>query len=358
MRVFNFCAGPSTMPVEVLKKFQDEMLDYHGSGMGPMEFSHRAPIYDEINEGAMALLRELMGIPENYEILFLTGGATTQFEGVPLNLLGKNNKADYIVTGHWANNSYKAATKYGDCVVAGTSEDKKYTYTPDFNIRKDAAYVHITTNNTIYGTRFSKKIDTNVPIVADMSSNILSQPYNVSDYGVIYAGSQKNMACAGLTVVIVRKDLLNEESIVSCCPNMIRWTTHAAKKSIFNTPPTYIVYVLKTMLEWLKKFGGVEKIYEQNLYQAKLVYDAIDNSKIFSNPVKSFEDRSLMNLIFTTGNEELDAKFIKEATANGMLYLKGHRAAGGMRASLYNAMSNEGAQYLAEFIKKFDMENK
>lgn len=358
MRVFNYCAGPSTMPMEVLKKFQEEMIDYKGCGMGPMEFSHRSPLYDDINDGAMALLRELMGIPDNYDILFLTGGATTQFEAVPLNLLGKNNKADYVVTGHWANNSYKAATKYGDCVVAGTSEDQKFTYTPDFNIRKDAQYVHITTNNTIYGTRFSKKINTNVPIVADMSSNILSEPYNVSDYGVIYAGSQKNMACAGLTVVIVRKDLLVPENIVDCCPNMLRWTTHAAKKSLFNTPPTYVVYVLKTMLEWLKNFGGVEKIYEQNKYQAKLVYDAIDNSKIFSNPIKNAADRSLMNIVFSTGNEELDAKFVKEATANGMMYLKGHRSTGGMRASLYNAMTNEGAQYLAEFIKKFDMENK
>lgn len=358
MRVFNYCAGPSTLPVEVLKKFQDEMLDYKGSGMGPMEFSHRSPLYDEINEGSMALLRELMNIPDNYEILYLTGGATTQFEAVPLNLLGKNNKADHIVTGHWAQANYKAGLKYGDIAVAGTSEDKNFTYTPDFKIRKDAMYVQITTNNTIYGTRFSKKIVSDVPVVADMSSNILSEPYNVSDYGVIFAGAQKNMACAGLTVVIVRKDLLDESLVHPWCPNILRWHVHAAKKSIFNTPPTYIVYVLKTMLEWLKKFGGVEKIYEQNKYQAKLVYDAIDNSKIFVNPVKNPEDRSLMNIIFSTGNADLDAKFVKEATANGMLYLKGHRSTGGMRASLYNGMTNEGAQYLAEFIKKFDRENK
>lgn len=358
MRVFNYCAGPSTLPLEVLKKLQDEMTDYKGSGMGPMEFSHRSPLYDEINEGSMALLRELMNIPDNYEIIYLTGGATTQFEAVPLNLCGKNNKADHILTGHWAMTNYKAGKKFVDCAVAGSSEDKNFTYTPDFVIRKDAAYVQITTNNTIYGTRFSKPVKTNIPVVADMSSNILSEPYNISDFGVIFAGAQKNMACAGLTVVIVRKDLLDDSLVIPTCPEILRWHRHAAKKSLWNTPPTYVVYVFKTMLEWLKKFGGVAKIHEQNVYQAKLVYDAIDNSKIFTNPVQNPDDRSIMNIVFSTGNEELNAKFVKEATANGMLYLKGHRSTGGMRASLYNGMTNEGAQYLAEFIKKFDMENK
>lgn len=358
MRVFNFCAGPSTMPEEMLKKIQSEMLDYQGCGMGPMEYSHRSSVYEEINSSSMQLLRELMNIPNNYKILFLQGGATQQFEAVPLNLLGKNNKADYVLSGHWAERAYSEAGKYGDIVVAGSSKEAKYTYVPDFTVRPDANYLYLTTNNTIFGTKFNKRIDTKATVVADMSSNILSEPYAINDYGVIFAGAQKNMACAGLTVVIVREDLINPELVMPICPSIMKWKTHADKDSLFNTPPTFAVYVLRNMLEWLKAFGGVPAIFEQNKYQANMLYDIIDNSKLFSNPIANNEDRSLMNIIFTTGSPELDAKFVKESTANGLLYLKGHKSVGGLRASLYNAMTNEGVKALCEFMKKFESENK
>lgn len=357
MRVFNFGAGPSTIPVAVLERAQKEMLDYAGSGMGPMEFSHRSPLYDDINDGAQALLRELMGIDDNYYILFLQGGASTQFEAVPLNLLGKNNKADYVLTGHWAKSAFDRAKKYGQLRVAGDSADKKYTYTPDYDVDKDAAYLHITTNNTIYGTRFSKPVVSDIPVVADMSSNILSEPYDVNKYGVIYAGAQKNMSCAGIAVIIVRKDLVDNDYTMPICPKMLSWKTHADKNSLFNTPPTYTVYILKLMLEWLKNFGGIEAMHKQNLYQAKLLYDFIDNSSLFVNPVNP-ADRSIMNVIFTTGNDEIDAKFVKESKENGLLYLKGHKSVGGLRASIYNAMTNEGVETLVEFMKKFELANK
>lgn len=357
MRVYNFCAGPSTLPEQALIKVQKELLSYNGCGMSVMELSHRGAQYDEIHHQAEAMLRQLLNVPDDYYVLFLQGGASMQFEAIPMNLLGKNNKADYILTGNWAEKSYKEAKKYGDIVAAGSSKDANYTFIPEYSFREDIAYGAICSNNTIYGTKFSQKVNCAAPLVADMSSCILSEQINVSDYSVIYAGAQKNMSCAGLTVVIVKKELVDNDYTLPFCPTMLKWKTQAEKESLYNTPPTFAIYVLNEVLKWLDAFGGIKAMEAQNKEQAAKLYNAIDNSTFYSNPVRVC-DRSIMNVVFTTPNAELDAKFVKESTAKGLMFLKGHKNVGGLRASIYNAMPNEGITALIEFMQKFENENK
>lgn len=358
-RVYNFSAGPSMLPESVLKKAADEMLDYQGSGQSVMEMSHRSKVYDAIIKEAEALLREVMNIPDNYKVLFLQGGASSQFAMVAMNLMNKNNKADYVITGQWAKKAYKEAARYGNARVVASSEDKTFTYIPklekaDFD--KDADYVHICMNNTIYGTVYHELPDTgDVDLVADISSCILSEPIDVSKFAVLYAGAQKNMAPAGLTVVIVREDLIGNAMDIT--PTMFNYKTHADNDSMFNTPPCYTIYMAKLVLEWIKnEIGGLDKMKELNEKKAKLLYDFLDSSKMFRGTVVK-EDRSLMNVPFVTDSDELNAKFIKEATENGFVNLKGHRTVGGMRASIYNAMPYEGVEKLVEFMKKFEAEN-
>ena len=358
-RVYNFSAGPSMLPESVLKKAASEMLDYQGSGQSVMEMSHRSKVYDSIIKEAEALLREVMNIPDNYKVLFLQGGASSQFAMVAMNLMNKNNKADYVITGQWAKKAYKEAARYGNARVVASSEDKTFTYIPklskeDFD--KDADYVHICMNNTIYGTVYHELPDTgDVDLVADISSCILSEPIDVSKFAILYAGAQKNMAPAGLTVVIVREDLIGNAMDIT--PTMFNYKTHADNDSMFNTPPCYTIYMAKLVLEWIKnEIGGLDKMKELNEKKAKLLYDFLDSSKMFKGTVVK-EDRSLMNVPFVTDSEELNAKFIKEATENGFVNLKGHRTVGGMRASIYNAMPYEGVEKLVEFMKKFEAEN-
>ena len=357
-RVFNFSAGPSILPEEVLKEVQRDMLNYAGTGMSITEMSHRSKPFMAVNEEAQALLRELMNIPDNYYVLFVQGGASTQFASIPLNLLGKNNKADYVLSGNFASKAWEEACRYGDIHIAGSSKADKYTYIPkNLDIREDAAYLHITTNNTIFGTRYNELPKTNVPIVADLSSEILSREINVNDYAVIYAGAQKNIAPAGVTIVIARKDLVdNTENVMSCCPTMLKWKTQADNDSLYNTPPCFSIYTAMLVFRHLKKLGGVPAIQKINEEKAALIYDFIDNSKLFKSSVVR-EDRSIMNIPFVTGDADLDAKFIKEATENGLTTLKGHKLVGGMRASIYNAMPIEGVRKLVEFMKKFEVEN-
>ena len=347
------------LPESVLKKAASEMLDYQGSGQSVMEMSHRSKVYDSIIKEAEALLREIMNIPDNYKVLFLQGGASSQFAMVAMNLMNKNNKADYVITGQWAKKAYKEAARYGNARVVASSEDKTFTYIPklskeDFD--KDADYVHICMNNTIYGTVYHELPDTgDVDLVADISSCILSEPIDVSKFAVLYAGAQKNMAPAGLTVVIVREDLIGNAMDIT--PTMFNYKTHADNGSMFNTPPCYTIYMAKLVLEWIKnEIGGLDKMKELNEKKAKLLYDFLDSSKMFKGTVVK-EDRSLMNVPFVTDSEELNAKFIKEATENGFVNLKGHRTVGGMRASIYNAMPYEGVEKLVEFMKKFEAEN-
>ena len=357
MRVYNFSAGPSMLPEEVLKQAAGEMLDYNGTGMSVMEMSHRAKCYDEIIKEAQALLRELMEVPDNYKILFVQGGASTQFAAVPLNL-HVNGKADYILTGNFAKQAYKEGARLTQANAIASSEEDNYTYIPNVTpdmIDKDADYVHITTNNTIFGTKYTALPDTaGVPLVADMSSNILSERMDISKFAVIYAGAQKNIGPAGLTVVIVRDDML--ERFKEDCPTMLKWKTQADKDSLYNTPPCFSMYVAMLVFRHLKKIGGVKAMEEINNKKAALLYDFIDNSKLFKNYVRK-EDRSIMNVPFVTGNAELDAKFVKEATEHGLCTLKGHKLVGGMRASIYNAMPVEGIKALVEFMAKFDREN-
>lgn len=357
-RVFNFSAGPSILPEEVLKEVQRDMLNYAGTGMSITEMSHRSKPFMAVNEEAQALLRELMNIPDNYYVLFVQGGASTQFASIPLNLLGKNNKADYVLSGNFASKAWEEACRYGDIHIAGSSKADKYTYIPkNLDIREDAAYLHITTNNTIFGTRYNQLPKTNVPIVADLSSEILSREINVNDYAVIYAGAQKNIAPAGVTIVIARKDLVdNTENVMSCCPTMLKWKTQADNDSLYNTPPCFSIYTAMLVFRHLKKLGGVPAIQKINEEKAALIYDFIDNSKLFKSSVVR-EDRSIMNIPFVTGDADLDAKFIKEAAENGLTTLKGHKLVGGMRASIYNAMPIEGVRKLVEFMKKFEVEN-
>ncbi|MBQ8145457.1 MAG: 3-phosphoserine/phosphohydroxythreonine transaminase [Clostridia bacterium] len=357
-RVYNFSAGPSMLPLQVLETAAKDMLDYKGSGMSVMEMSHRSPVYDEIIKEAEALLRKLMNIPDNYKVLFLQGGASTQFAAVPLNLMNKNKKADYIVSGQFSGKAQKEATKYGDVVIAASSKDANFSFVPKTDrssFRPDADYVHICFNNTIYGTKFPYIPDTgDVPLVADMSSCIISEPIDVSKFGVIYAGAQKNMAPAGLTVVIIREDLMGNarEDI----PVMLDYKTMADNDSMYNTPPCYCIYVAKLVYEWILGLGGLEKMKEMNEKKAALLYDYLDSQDYYIAPVQK-ESRSMMNVTFVTGDGDLDKKFAKEADAQGLKNLKGHRSVGGMRASIYNAMPYEGVEKLVEFMKDFAKNN-
>lgn len=357
-RVYNFSAGPSMLPEEVLKTAADEMLEYGKTGQSVMEMSHRSKEYDEIIKTAEKDLRELMNIPDNYEVLFLQGGASTQFAMVPLNLMNKNHKADYIITGQWANKAYKEAARYGEARIVASSKDKTFSYIPKVKAEefdKDADYVHICFNNTIYGTKYNYIPDTgDVPLVADISSCILSEPIDVKKFGVLYAGAQKNVAPAGVTIVIIRKDLIGNAMDIT--PTMLNYATHSESASLFNTPPCYNIYIAGLVFKWLKKLGGLEVMKKRNEEKAKILYDFLDSSKLFKGTVVK-EDRSLMNVPFVTGSDELDAKFIAAAKENGFVNIKGHRSVGGMRASIYNAMPKEGVEKLVAFMKKFEEEN-
>jgi len=357
-RVYNFSAGPSVLPEAALAKAAEQMLDYEGTGMSVMEMSHRSKDYEEIIFGAEALLRKLMNIPDNYKVLFLQGGASSQFAMVPMNLFVGSKKMDTALTGEWAKKAASEAKRFGTVNIVASSEDKTFSYIPKLDESKfspDADYFHITSNNTIYGTRYRELPKTAAPIVADMSSMILSEPVDVSRYGVIYAGAQKNMGPAGLTVVIIREDLIGKapESV----PAMFNYKTHADNDSMYNTPPTYAIYICKLVLEWLRDLGGIPAIEQINIDKAQVLYDHLDNSSMFNATVTG-RDRSLMNIPFVTGSGELDAKFVKEAKSAGFVNLKGHRSVGGMRASIYNAMPKLGVVKLVEFMKKFETENK
>ena len=359
-RVYNFSAGPSVLPLEVLEKAQSELVCYKNTGMSVMEMSHRSSSYQEIIDECEALLRELLNIGDNYKVLFLQGGASSQFAMVPLNLYGEGKKADYVLTGLWSKKAAKEAARYGDVKIIASSEDKVFNYIPKLNpadFRKDASYFHITHNNTIYGTRWSEIPDTgDVPLVADMSSSILSQEIDVNKFGIIYAGAQKNMGPAGLTVAIVRDDLIG--NALDITPTMFNYETHANNGSMFNTPPTYAIYICKLVCEWLKENGGIKEMQKVNEQKAAILYDYLDSSAMFNATVANKCDRSMMNVPFVTGDDELNAKFVKEATAAGFVNLKGHRTVGGMRASIYNAMPVDGVKALVEFMKKFETENK
>ncbi len=357
MRVYNFSAGPSMLPVEVLEEAGKQITDYQGSGMSVMEMSHRSKWYDDINNEAIALIRELMGISDEYEVIMVQGGASTQFEAVPLNLL-KTGKADYIVTGNFAKKAYKEAQKYGDIRLVASSEDKKFTYIPKTtraDFRQDADYCHITENNTIFGLKYNTLPDCGIPLVADLSSCIMSEVTDVNKYAMIYAGAQKNLAPAGVTLVIVRKDMLGGEMPI--CPTMLKYQTQIDANSLYNTPPCWSIYMLMLNMRHLKKMGGVPAIEKINREKAAMLYDFIDNSTFYNNYVNK-EDRSIMNVPFVAPSDELNAKFVKEATENGLVSLKGHKLVGGMRASIYNAMPVEGVKSLIDFMKKFELENK
>lgn len=357
-RVYNFSAGPAVLPEEVLKEAAAEMLDYNGTGMSVMEMSHRSKAFEDIIKTAEADLRELMNIPDNYKVLFLQGGASQQFAMIPMNLM-KNRVADYIVTGQWAKKAYQEASLYGKANKIASSEDKTFSYIPDCSdlpISEDADYVYICENNTIYGTKFKTLPNTKgKPLVADVSSCFLSEPVDVTKYGVIYGGVQKNIGPAGVVIVIIREDLITED-VLPGTPTMLRYKIHADADSLYNTPPAYGIYICGKVFKWLKKMGGLEAMKERNEKKAKILYDYLDESKLFKGTVRK-EDRSLMNVPFITGNEELDAKFVKEAKEAGFENLKGHRTVGGMRASIYNAMPIEGVEKLVEFMKKFEAEN-
>jgi len=357
-RVYNFSAGPSMLPEAVLCRARDEMLNFAGSGMSVMEMSHRSKVYDDIIKGVEARLRKLLNIPDNYKVLFLQGGASLQFASIPLNLL-KTGKADYIVTGQFSGNAAKEAKKYGDINVVADLKSENYARIPsqeELSLSPDADYVHICANNTIFGTHWNYFLETgNVPLVADMSSCILSEVIDVSKYGVIYAGAQKNMAPAGLTVVIVREDLLGNAR--ADIPTVMDYKVMAEKESMYNTPSTYPIYVCGLVLEWIESLGGIAELEKINIAKANLLYNFLDESKLFI-PHAERGSRSLMNVTFRTGDEDLDAKFVKEAGAEGFLSIKGHRSVGGMRASIYNAMPVEGVEKLVAFMKDFEAKNK
>ena len=357
-RVYNFSAGPAVLPEEVLKECQEEMMNYGGTGMSVMEMSHRSKAFESIINTAEADLRELINIPDNYKVLFLQGGASLQFAMIPMNLM-KNKVADYIITGQWAKKAFEEAKIYGDAVAVASSADETFSYIPDCSdlpIRDNADYVYICENNTIYGTKFKTLPNTKGKIlVADVSSCFLSEPVDVSKYGIIYGGVQKNVGPAGTVIVIIREDLITED-VLPGTPTMMKYKIHADNKSLYNTPPAYGIYVCGKVFKWLKAQGGLGVMKEKNEKKAGILYDFLDNSKLFKGTVRK-EDRSLMNVPFVTGNEELDAKFIKEAQAVGFVNLKGHRSVGGMRASIYNAMPIEGVEKLVEFMKKFEAEN-
>ncbi len=357
-RVYNFSAGPAVLPESVLKEAADEMFDYKGTGMSVMEMSHRSKAYDEIIKTAEADLRELMNIPDNYKVLFLQGGASQQFAMIPMNLM-KNKVADFIVTGQWAKKAYQEAAKYGKANKIASSEDKTFSYIPDCSdlpISEDADYVYICENNTIYGTKFKELPNTKgKDLVADVSSCFLSEPVDVSKYALIYGGVQKNIGPAGVVIVIIREDLITDD-VPDFTPTMLKYKTHADADSLYNTPPAYGIYICGKVFKWLKEMGGLEKMKELNEKKAAILYDFLDQSKLFKGTVEK-KDRSLMNVPFVTGDADLDAKFVKEAKAAGLENLKGHRSVGGMRASIYNAMPMEGVEALVAFMKKFEEEN-
>ncbi len=357
-RVYNFSAGPAILPEEVLKQAADEMLDYQNTGMSVMEMSHRSKTFDNIIKTAEKDLRELLNIPDNYKVLFLQGGAHLQFSMVPINLL-KNGTADYIVTGQWAKKAYIEAQKYGKINKIASSEDKCFSYIPDcsnLDISPDADYVYICENNTIYGTKFHTLPNTKgKDLVSDMSSCFLSEPVDVKKYGLIFAGVQKNVGPAGVQIVIIREDLIRED-LPLWCPEMLKYKIHADNNSLYNTPPAYGIYICSLVFKWLKKLGGLEKMKEINEKKAKILYDFLDSSKLFKGTVEK-SSRSIMNVPFITGNDELDKKFIEEAKEYDLIQLKGHRTVGGMRASIYNAMPQEGVIKLVNFMEKFEKEN-
>ncbi len=357
-RVYNFSAGPAVLPEEVLKEAAEEMMDYRGTGMSVMEMSHRSKAYDTIIKEAEQDLRDLMEIPDNYKVLFLQGGASQQFAMIPMNLM-KNGVADYIVTGQWAKKAYQEACKYGKANKIASSEDETFAYIPDCSdlpISEDADYVYICENNTIYGTKFKTLPNTKgKTLISDVSSCFLSEPVDVSKYGVIYGGVQKNIGPAGVVIVIIREDLIPEE-VDEKVPTMLQYKIHADAESLYNTPPAYGIYICGKVFKWIKKMGGLKEMKKYNEEKAQILYDFLDSSKMFKGTVRK-EDRSLMNVPFVTGNDELDAKFVTEAKAAGFENLKGHRSVGGMRASIYNAMPKEGVEKLVEFMKKFEEEN-
>ncbi len=358
-RVYNFSAGPAVLPEEVLKEAADEMLDYKGTGMSVMEMSHRSKAYDNIIKEAEQDLRDLMNIPDNYKVLFLQGGASQQFAMIPMNLM-KNGVADYIVTGQWAKKAYQEAQKYGKANKIASSEDKTFSYIPDCSdlpVSEDADYVYICENNTIYGTKFKTLPNTKgKTLVADVSSCFLSEPVDVTKYGVIYGGVQKNIGPAGVVIVIIREDLIPDEPPVKGTPTMLTYKIHSDAQSLYNTPPAYGIYICGKVFKWIKKMGGLEAMKAHNEKKAAVLYNFLDQSKLFKGTVVP-EDRSLMNVPFVTGDADLDAKFVKEAKEAGFENLKGHRSVGGMRASIYNAMPIEGVEKLVEFMKKFEAEN-
>ena len=358
-RVYNFSAGPAVLPEEVLKEAAEEMLDYQGTGMSVMEMSHRSKAFEGIIQGAEKTLRELMNIPDNYKVLFLQGGASQQFAMIPMNLM-KNKVADHIVTGQWAKKAAAEAKIFGKVNILASSEDKTYSYIPDMKdikVSDDADYVYICHNNTIYGTKFTELPETGDKIlVADMSSDFLSEPVDVTKYGLIFAGVQKNAGPAGVVVVIIREDLITDE-VLPGTPTMLKYKIHADNNSLYNTPPAYGIYICGKVFNWVKNIGGLEAMKKLNEEKAAILYNYLDSSSMFKGTVVK-KDRSLMNAPFVTGSDELDAKFVKEAKAAGFENLKGHRSVGGMRASIYNAMPIEGVKALVEFMKKFEEENK
>ena len=357
-RVYNFSAGPAVLPEEVLKQAADEMLDYRGTGMSVMEMSHRSKPFASIIETAEQDLRDLLGVPDNYRVLFLQGGATQQFAAIPMNLM-QNKKADYIVSGSWSKKAWKEAKLYGEARCVASSEDGNFSYVPDVDAIEfdpDADYVYICQNETIYGTRYPKLPDTaGIPLVSDVSSMFLSEPMNVSDYGLIYGGVQKNIGPAGVVIVIVRDDLVRED-VMPFTPTIMRYKTQVDARSLSNTPPAYGIYVCGLVFKWLKEMGGLEVMAQRNRDKAQLLYDFLDQSKLFTATSRK-EDRSLMNVPFVTGDAELDAQFIAEAKGAGLESIKGHRSVGGMRASIYNAMPKAGVEALVAFMDKFEREN-
>ncbi len=357
-RIYNFSAGPAVLPEEVLQEAAAEMMDYRGTGMSVMEMSHRSKAYQAIIDEAEADLRELMQIPDNYKVLFLQGGASQQFAMIPMNLM-KNGVADYIITGQWAKKAYEEGKKYGKANAVASSADKTFSYIPDCSdlpISEDADYVYICENNTIYGTKFWNLPNTKGKIlISDVSSCFLSEPVDVSKYGMIYGGVQKNIGPAGVVIAIIREDLIRSD-VADTVPTMLRYDIHVKNGSMYNTPPAYGIYICGKVFKWLKKMGGLEAMKVHNQKKAAILYDFLDRSKLFKGTVVK-EDRSLMNVPFVTGNEEMDAKFVKEATAAGFANLKGHRSVGGMRASIYNAMPLEGVEKLVAFMEQFEKDN-
>ena len=354
-RVYNFSAGPAVLPEEVLRTAAEEMLDYHGSGMSVMEMSHRSKVFEDILQTAKQDLRDLVGIPENYRILFLQGGGNTQFAMVPMNLMRKG-QADYILTGQWAKKAAKEAEMYGKVNIIGSSADKTFSYIPDvkqLQISPDADYVYICQNNTIYGTAYHELPDTgDIPLVADVSSMLLSEPVDITKYGIWWGGAQKNVGPAGVAIVVIREDLIHED-VLPGTPTMLRYKTHADADSLYNTPPCWGIYICGLVFKWLRAMGGLTEMQRRNQRKAQLLYDYLDSSEVFKGTVRK-EDRSLMNVPFVTGDEALDKRFVAEATAAGFVNLKGHRTVGGMRASIYNAMPEEGVKALVAFMKDFE----